>query len=65
MQMGFSGLEMYSSFGSKRVLTNGLDYEEIYSPVVRFSLFRSLAALAVCNGMKVHQMVVFTAFLKW
>ena len=41
----------------------GIDYEEIFSPVVRFESVRSVMALAVHGNMKLHQMDVKTAFL--
>ena len=41
----------------------GLDYDETFSPVVRFESLRTVIALAVQNGMKMHQMDVTTAFL--
>ena len=42
---------------------HGLDYDETFSPVVRFESLRTIIALAVNNGMKLHQMDVTTAFL--
>ena len=41
----------------------GIDYDETYSPVVRFSSIRGLLAFAVQNSMLIHQMDVVTAFL--
>lgn len=41
----------------------GLDFEETFSPVVRFSSIRTLLALAIQKDMIVHQMDVVTAFL--
>ena len=41
----------------------GLDYDETFSPVVRFESLRTVIALAMQNGMKMHQMDVTTAFL--
>ena len=41
----------------------GLDYDETFSPVVRFESLRTLISLAVQNGMKLHQMDVTTALL--
>ena len=41
----------------------GLDYDETFSPVVRFPSIRALLAYAVENNMLVHQMDVVTAFL--
>ncbi len=41
----------------------GVDYEETFAPVVRFSSIRALLAFAVQNDMLVHQMDVQTAFL--
>ena len=39
------------------------DYDETYSPVIRYSSIRTLLAFAVQNGMIIHQMDVVTAFL--
>ena len=41
----------------------GQDYDETFSPVVRFESLRMVIALAVQNGLKLHQMDVTTAFL--
>ena len=41
----------------------GVDYDETYSPVVRFSSIRVLLGWAACNKMKIHQMDVTAAFL--
>ena len=40
----------------------GLDYDETFSPVVRFESLRTVIALAVQKGMKMHQMDITTAF---
>ena len=45
------------------VLKYGLDYDETFSPVVRFSSIRALLAYGVQNDMIIHQMDVVTAFL--
>ena len=42
---------------------SGLDYDQTLSPVVRFESLRTMIALAVQNGLKLHQMDVTTAFL--
>eukprot|EP00731_Ephydatia_muelleri_P012155 Em0006g1049a len=42
---------------------HGIDYDETFSPVVRFTSVRTILAFAVQNGMMVHQMDVVTAFL--
>jgi len=42
---------------------HGIDYEETFSPVVRFALIRTLLVFAVQNNMIVHQMDVVTALL--
>ena len=41
----------------------GVDYDETFSPVVRFESLRTLIALSVQRGLKLHQMDVNTAFL--
>ena len=41
----------------------GLDYEETFSPVVRFESVRTVLALAAHRKMKLQQMDVKTAFL--
>ena len=42
---------------------HGIDYNEVFSPVVRFPSVRTLLAYGVQRGMKIHQMDVVTAFL--
>ena len=41
----------------------GIDYEETFSPVVRFSSIRTILAFAVQHNMFIHQMDVVSAFL--
>ena len=41
----------------------GQDYDETFSPVVRFESLRMIIALSVQRCLKVHQMDVTTAFL--
>ena len=41
----------------------GLDYEETFSPVVRFESIRSIVALGAQHKLQLHQMDVSTAFL--
>ena len=41
----------------------GVDYDETFSPVVRFSSIRAILAFAVQNDMLIHQMNVVIAFL--
>ena len=41
----------------------GIDYDETFSSVVKFSSLRALIAFAVQNNMLLHQMDVVTAFL--
>ena len=40
-----------------------LDYDETFSPVIRFESFRSLVAVAVQKGLKLHQLDITAAFL--
>ena len=42
---------------------SGIDYDETFSPVARFESVRTVIALAVQNGLKLHQVDVTTAFL--
>ena len=42
----------------------GIDYNETYSPVVRYTSIRFLIGLAAEYGLKIHQMDVTTAFLQ-
>ena len=41
----------------------GCDYNETFSPVIRFQSVQIVISLAVQNGLKLHQMDVTTAFL--
>ena len=41
----------------------GSDYDETFCPVVRLESLRTVIALAVQNGLKIHQVDVTTAFL--
>ena len=43
--------------------TQGADYEEVFSPVARYSSISTLLALANAYDLEVHQMDVNTAFL--
>ena len=43
--------------------THGVDYEEVFSPVVKYSSIRTLLALANKHDLEIHQMDVKTAFL--
>ena len=42
---------------------HGQDYDETFSPVVRFESLRTVIAFAAQHGLKLHQMDVTTAFL--
>ena len=42
---------------------HGVDYDETFSPVVRFESLRTVIGLSVKQGLKLHQMDVTTAFL--
>ena len=41
----------------------GIDYEETFAPVARYTSIRSILALAAMMKWKIHQMDVKTAFL--
>ena len=41
----------------------GVDYDQTFSPTVRFEGIRQMVALGTSRGMKMHQMDVTTAFL--
>jgi hypothetical protein len=41
----------------------GIDYDEIFAPVARYSSIRTIISLAAVFGWKLHQMDVKTAFL--
>ena len=43
--------------------TKGVDYDETFSPVVRFESVRGILALSANLGLEVHQMDVSCAFL--
>lgn len=42
----------------------GIDYEEVYAPVVRYTSIRFIVAIAVKNGLKINQMDAISAFLQ-
>jgi hypothetical protein len=42
---------------------HGIDYEETFSPVVKWGTIRTLVALVACQGWKLFHMEVKTAFL--
>ena len=41
----------------------GIDYEETFAPVARYTSIRSVIALAVVMKWEIHQMDIKTAFL--
>ena len=41
----------------------GIDYEETFYPIVRYTMIRSLVSIATSMGWNIHQMEVKTAFL--
>ena len=43
----------------------GIDYEETFAPVAGYTSIRSVLALVVVMKLKIHQIDVKTAFLKW
>ena len=44
--------------------SEGVDYQEVFSPVARYSTIRSLLAVANIYDWEIHQMDVKTAFLQ-
>ena len=42
----------------------GIDYEETFAPMARYTLIRAIMALDAKLGWKLHQMDVKTTFLK-
>ena len=41
----------------------GIDYEETFAPITRYTSIRSVLSLAIVMKWKIHQMDVKTAFL--
>lgn len=42
----------------------GIDFEETFAPVAKYSTFRALIAIAAAEDLKIHQLHVKTAFLR-
>jgi hypothetical protein len=42
----------------------GLDYFDIYSPIIRITSIHMLIVIAALNNLKIHQIDVKTVFLK-
>jgi hypothetical protein len=42
---------------------NGIDYDEIFAPVARYTLIRAVISIAIEMGWKIHQMDVKTTFV--
>ena len=43
--------------------THGIDYEEVFAPVAKYSTIKSLLTLANAHDLEVHHLDVKTAFL--
>ena len=58
-------IEYYKARLVAKVYTQkpGEDYNETYSPVVRYSSIHTMLAFAIQKGMIIHQMDVVTVFL--
>ena len=41
----------------------GINYDQTFSPTVRFESIRQLVAMGASSGMRMHQMDVTTAFM--
>jgi len=50
----------YKSFSQKR----GIDFDEIYSPVVRCNSIRLLLAIAAIENLEIRKFGIKTAFIK-
>lgn len=60
---------LYISYKARLVIkgykqVKGIDYQEVYAPVVRYCSIRYLIGLAVKYGLQIHQMDAVTAFLQ-
>ena len=59
------GIEKYKTIFVARGFSQkeGIDYEETFSPVARYTSIRSVLSLAIVMKSKIHQMDVKTTFL--
>ena len=59
------GIEKYKTIFMARSFSQkeGIDYEETFAPVARYTSIRSVLSLAVVKKWKIHQMDVKIAFL--
>ncbi len=56
-------VERYKARLVAQGFSHGLDYDETFSPVIRFESVRSLVAISIQKGLKLHQLDVTEAFL--
>ena len=64
-QVAYGNVEKHKAIFFSRWFSQveGIDYDETFAPIARYSSIRSILALSMQMGWKMHQMDVNTTFL--